>query len=207
MRIQDKTHSPIELNSLDKPLIEHHPGYVTSVDVSLPQHLFLRLQKLAIPLVDTPASVIERLMDSYEENHPDLPERRPDAVGLILDPNRPDDLRHTRIREASFCEESARNWNELVQVAHRVAFRKTGSYDSLRRITIANIVNGPESDRGFVFLRDIGLSVQNVEANKAWRDALHLAKKLEGSIQVTFDWRDKEGAAHRGRSGLLRWPA
>ena len=56
MRIQDKTHSPIELNSLDKPLIEHHPGYVTSVDVSLPQHLFLRLQKLAIPLVDTPAS-------------------------------------------------------------------------------------------------------------------------------------------------------
>lgn len=207
MRIQSETHRPIELETFGKPLVEHHPGYVTSVDVSLPQHLFLRLQKLAIPLVDTPASVIERLVDAYKENHQDLPERQPDAVEMILDPNRPDDLRHTRVREASFCGESARNWNELVQVAHRVAFRKTGSYDSLRRITIANIVNGPESDRGFVFLSDIGLSVQNVEANKAWRDALHLAKKLEGSIQATFDWRDKEGAAHRGQSGLLRWPS
>lgn len=207
MRIQNQTHLPIALDTFGKPLLEHHSGCAGSVDVSLPQDLFLRLQKLATPLVDTTATVIERLVDYYEENRPGLPEPRPDVVELILDPNRPADLRHTRVREASFCGESARNWNALVQVAHRVAFRETGSYDSLRRITIANIVSGSKSDQGFVSLRDIGLSVQNVEANKAWRDALHLAKRLEGSIQVTFEWRDKEGAAHRGQTGLLRWSA
>lgn len=34
--------------------------------IEIPDSLFTRLQKLAVPLVDTPVTVIERLLSSYE---------------------------------------------------------------------------------------------------------------------------------------------
>jgi hypothetical protein len=40
------------------------------VQFSLPDDLFARLQALAVPLVDTPADVVRRLVDFYEENQP-----------------------------------------------------------------------------------------------------------------------------------------
>jgi hypothetical protein len=178
-----------------------------SVEVSLPEHLFARLQKLATPLVDTPASVIEKLLDYYEERHGRVSPEPPNANSRLMDPEHPDDLRHTRVLHASFCGEKAGNWNELLQVAHRVAFRKASSYDALRLMTIANIVSGEKTDSGFVFLRDIGISIQNVESNKCWRDALHLGKNLNGNIEVTLQWRDKEGAAHPGEVAVMRWPS
>ncbi|HQR16603.1 MAG TPA: hypothetical protein PLZ37_18750 [Nitrospira sp.] len=36
-------------------------------EVALPEELFIRLQKLAVPLVDKPADVIERLISHYEK--------------------------------------------------------------------------------------------------------------------------------------------
>lgn len=36
-------------------------------ELALPDDLFSRLQKLAVPLVDTPADIIERLLTHYEE--------------------------------------------------------------------------------------------------------------------------------------------
>jgi hypothetical protein len=176
-----------------------------SVEISIPDNLYARLQRLATPFVDTPASVIERLLDHYEEGQGSS--NRPPGTALTLDPDRPDDLRHTRVLHAVFCGESARNWNDLLQVAHRAAFRKAGSYDALRFMTTTNIIRGRKTDSGFVYLDDIDISIQNIEANRCWQTVLHLAKKLNGSVEVELEWRDKEGAAHPGRAAVLRWPS
>lgn len=47
------------------------------VQFSLPDDLFARLQALAVPLVDTPADVVRRLVDFYEENQPPAAKQRP----------------------------------------------------------------------------------------------------------------------------------
>jgi len=40
-------------------------------EVTLPESLFIRLQKLAVPLVDKPADVIERVVSHYETSGPE----------------------------------------------------------------------------------------------------------------------------------------
>jgi hypothetical protein len=51
----------------------------------------------------------------------------------------------------------------------------------------------------------MNISIQNVDANLAWRNALNLARRLSVSISVTFEWRHKSGAAHPGKQGSLVW--
>jgi hypothetical protein len=47
--------------------------------------------------------------------------------------------------------------------------------------------------------------VQGVDAHDAWRIAYGLARKLSLPVEVIFEWRDKEGAAHPGEIGTIGW--
>ena len=89
--------------------------------VEISDATFRRLQAHAKPLVDTTDSVIDRLLDYFEDAHPDTPA----GTTAVEDPARlirfaPHDLpslTHTKLRKAVFDgRELARpNWNELVR--------------------------------------------------------------------------------------------
>jgi hypothetical protein len=54
-------------------------------------------------------------------------------------------------------------------------------------------------------LRDINISIQNVDADLAWRYTFALAQKLQVQVAVEFEWRLKPGAAQPGERGALSW--
>ena len=171
--------------------------------------VFERLQSIATPLVDTPGSVVEKLLDFYE-SHQTGSHIRPATTTVRkteseFDPEAPPDVRHTRVLQAEFDGQSAENWNDLVHLAHRRATVRLKSFDAIRAATQSNVVPRQKSDRGFHYLSDINLSIQNVDANLAWRNALVLARKLQVPVRVQFEWRETEGAAHPGKVGLLSW--
>ena len=66
-------------------------------------------------------------------------------------------------------------------------------------------VKGTKTDEGFCPIGDRGFSVQGVDAQDAWRIVFGLAKKLSVGTKVTFEWREREGAAFPGRTGVLKW--
>ncbi len=175
--------------------------------VRIPDPVFERLQAIATPFVDTPATVIERLLEFYEHHQvtpsPQRPVTRVD--GRPFDPETPPDLLYTRILSAEFGGHPASNWNELMVVAHRVAMARLKSVDALRSATLANVVTGRRADSGFHFQQDMNVSIQNVDANHAWRNSLHLARRLGTTIRVALEWRSKKGAARPGEQGTLEW--
>jgi len=182
--------------------------------IRIPDSLFARLQKHAKPLVDTPVTVIERAVDALDEL-----ERRPRTraagrrerdndelpAAKSYNPNRPPDLTHAKLLNAEFNGKPATNWNDLVEVAHRHASGRFKTYDALRAATKSNIVRGERTDSGFRFVPDLDVSIQGIDADIAWRNALHLAQQLNVSIRVEFEWRNKPGAAKPGKRGLLDW--
>ncbi|HET6375034.1 MAG TPA: hypothetical protein VFF88_03210 [Methylocella sp.] len=181
-----------------------------SVDLS--EATFKRLQALAKPLIDTPDSVIDRLLDHYEDagpgrSSPAVNGGKDPAAMIRLDPAQVPSLTHTKLRKASFGgRELARpNWNELVRTAIEAGLERFGSADELMRMTDARIVKGAKTDEGFSPLAGRGISVQGVDALDAWRIAYGLARKLSVPIEVIFEWRDKEGAAHPGEIGTIVW--
>jgi hypothetical protein len=179
--------------------------------LQIPDSIFERLQKIAIPLVDNDATLIERLLDNYESkrngNHGPSVFRKLDPGSDVreLDPDTPGELRHTRVVTASFAGQKAAGWNELVHVAHMQAIARLGSFEALRKATRSNIALGRQSGRGFRHVAEIDISVQNVDAEHAWANVLRLARQLNLEVQVDFEWLDKKEARHPGASGHLAW--
>src|SRR5205814_8636802 len=108
-----------------------------------------------------------------------------------LDPLRPPDLFHTRVR-GTFGSTAFSNWNDLVRIAHVQGFAKAGSFDQLRDVTHAQIRKGSHSDSGYHSLPEIGISVQGVDANHAWTYSLRLAQYLNSPIRAIVEWRHNQ---------------
>lgn len=85
------------------------------------------------------------------------------------------------------------------------AFARLGSLDALRSATQSNIANGRRSDQGFCYHSDIGVSIQGVAADIAWQNTLNLAERLQVPVQVEFEWRQNEHAAHPGKRASISW--
>jgi hypothetical protein len=176
--------------------------------LEIPPHLFERLQKLAIPLVDTLATVVERLADHYEATA-STPPSGISANSLNgfkkFDPVKPPDLLHTRV-EGTFSSVHFRKWNELVRVAHVEAFKKAGSFEALRTATSSQIRKGNhDGDSGFHYIPEIDISVQGVDSRHAWTYALRLAQYIKKPLRASITWRNNEKAAYPGESGVLEW--
>ena len=180
-----------------------------AITLEIPEGLYKRLQRHAVPFVDTPLSVIEKWADHFEHaqngktaSTAELPTSEYGAKKL--DPLHPPDLFHTRAR-GTFGSTPFSNWNDLVRVAHIAAIKKAGSFEELRNVTHAQIDKGQRSDSGYKFVSEIGISVQGVDANHAWRYASRLAKYLQQPLRAVVEWRHNPKAAHPGSTGILEF--
>jgi len=186
--------------------------------IQIPDSLFERLQKLAVPLVDTPVTVLERLITVYEVHMApasqiagpsEPPENRSaEPQGEMKPPSVPS-LRHTRVIAAEFAGRKADGWNNLVHVAHIEAVQRLGSVEAVRRITTSKIILGRASSeqdkKGYRYVAEINACIQNVPAEQAWTNIFRLAKALRVPVEVDFQWSQKNDAARPGKTARLFW--
>jgi hypothetical protein len=191
--------------------------------IRIPGLTFKRLQAIAVPFEDTPARVIDRLLNLYDDyegatkgsavasvSQPPAQtslsvQVSPGTRGRAFPPDSPPDLGHTRVLSANFGGQKSENWNDLVVVAHRVAIKQLKSVDAVRSASLSNVVSGRREDSGFHYSAEGNFSIQNVDANVAWRNVLHLAHHLRLPVEVMFQWRHKQGASNPGVTGTLAW--
>lgn len=182
-----------------------------SVQIEIPEALFERIKKHAIPFVDlTPVSVIERWANHFENKENQISEVKSGSGlnaegGERLNPLSPPDLMHTRCR-GTFVSSPFRQWNDLVRIAHVKALQRAGSFEALKDITHAQIRKGDHSgDRGYHYVTEIDISIQGVDANHAWLYSLQLARFLKAPLKVTVEWRLTEKAAFPGEVRVIEW--
>lgn len=169
---------------------------------------FSRLQKHAVPLVDTIDNVMNRWADAYEgKGGTPVPAIDGGEVSNVreFNPNTPPDLTHTKVLEIEFDGKPLAHddvhWSGLLRVAIRAAKARAKSNADLKRLISVNFVDYEKSDEGYQFLRDTGLSFQRLDANGTWRGVCHIAQQIGCKLKVTFIWRDKEDAAFPGQTG------
>ena len=164
---------------------------------------FKGLQLLAQPFVDTPDSVIARLVEDA------LRTRGSSAAADELGPDHEPDLTFTKVVRASVDGERVKkaNWNRVVRKVHEAAFRRVGSFQALKDITRANIEEGEPGPElvGYTYVESGNFALQGMDANQAWRVIRDLAGQLDIPVTVDFEWRDKDDVApeNRGRKARL----
>lgn len=174
--------------------------------VDLTEATFHRLQAVAKPFVDTPETVIIRLLNAYDSVlKEEAGSVHADDGVRQFNPHTPPDLTFTKVVGAEFCgrtlDRGDANWNGLLDAAVRKAKDAARSSADLKRLIAVNFVEGAKTVEGFRFLSDVGLSVQGQDSNGAWRAIHHVAQQLGCELKVTFVWRDKESAAFPGLTG------
>jgi hypothetical protein len=189
--------------------------------------VFNKLKSLAEPLVDTPDSVIGRLIDCYERTsiapqtheatnvhdpderdlsvHNKLPSAHVLGEVLNFDPARLPDVTHTTFVQGTVGTKTVGDWNQLSLEVHAAVFEKVNSVEALRRVSTANIKPGVHFERGFKTRAGLSFSFQGVEANKACAVSFRLAQEFQIPLTAEFRWQNKEKAAFPDRVGRIEW--
>ncbi len=180
--------------------------------VTLSDPAFGELKSLAEPFVDTPESLIAALIHAEVERRGILlnGNGRPGITNdetLRLNPDAHENLRFARPISATVEGQPLHRpkWSSLRVHLHILGHRRLGSFDALRGASGANLRQGRYEMDGYKYVPQADLSIQGVDSNLAWDHSLGLARALGVPIKITFQWPDREGAAHPGQTGVLEW--
>lgn len=178
-----------------------------SPSIDLTDELFTRLQKHAVPLVDTPLTVIARALDALEAGDEEPSSPAQTAGPRSFNPAAAPNLSHTTPRRAQVAGRSlAKNdtyWNPILfAVIVEAAKQGTSAEDLLDLLTVP-AVKGKKEDSGYRYLAEAGLSVQGQDANSAWKQTYLVASSIGIHVQVVFVWQDNPKAAMPGVTGSL----
>ena len=179
-------------------------------EVTIEQSTFERLQQHAEPLIDTTDSVIVRALNALDERRESsATSQAPTAKAMEFGPNIPlPDVKHTRMLAASINGGSVTaNWNNVLRHMLICAKEHYGDLEQLRRRCAVKFVPRVKDDDGYRHLPQAGISYQGVNANAAADAIVTLAKDIGVTLDVDFEWRDKEQAAYPGRRARLHVPA
>jgi len=172
---------------------------------TLPEALIAQCAKVDIAITNNEAKeFIAKSPKGPIESPPDIVPGPSPPEGQVFDPDHPPDLHFTKIVEAKIGSRKENNWNALVRCAVGVALKNNISITELRNLDVPVEPRQKNTD-GFSTLRGMNVSVQNVDARRAWHLAYTVARQLETEIRVAFRWREKDGAAYPGKEGLLHW--
>jgi hypothetical protein len=183
------------------------------MQVDLPESLVKKLWDCAIPFVETTVPhVVEKLVLFYQQHQTGVGSEALSArVGngvdetlRRLDPNRPPDLTHTSVR-GLFGNERFADWNDLLRTAHVAAYKELKSFQKLQSVSQAQLRQGAHNAGGYRPLPGLDVSLQGVDANRAWARSFHLAKYLKVPIKAELSWRENPAGAFPGERGVFEW--
>jgi hypothetical protein len=183
----------------------------TPKQIEISNSTFMRLQRLASPLEDTPDSVIVRLID-YCEGANFNPAIAYTAYSQnptkTFDCGNAPKLTHTKVVNAKINGRTLgnkSNWNNLLSESVIFAAGYCKTEEDLRRAIIVNFVKGRRVDKGYRFLPKVDISIQGQSAGDAWKAIWHIVKRFDVPVEVDFVWHNKPEAAHPGEAGRFIW--
>lgn len=178
--------------------------------IEISEELFARLQKLAIPFIDTPETVIEKAISLLEGSgnvHKSAPNKTPKQILSIRTYKSYEALpsvKHTKPKSVVIdgVEFTDSKWSGVNHWVHTRAAAILG-IDELVSLSKANIKKGMKEENGFDYLPKIGCSIQRSDASTTLRQICHLAKELDFNVSIFFEWKEHEEAAYPGESACL----
>lgn len=173
--------------------------------IEIPDDLFARLQRHAVPFVDTPTTVIERALVALEAGDEEPVHQTATSEARTFNPAAPPDLKFTTVRSASVGGQTLRKaeayWNTIMLKVIAAAAAQGVMTDDILFLVTVNSQKGRREDNGFKYVKEANLSIQGQDANAAWRQAYTLASSFGIELEVSFIWQDNSKASKPNQAG------
>jgi hypothetical protein len=132
------------------------------------------------------------------------PMRAPARTGQFrqIPPDDPGDLRFTRVLEGQLGTAKGTTWRELLEAGLCHALKQGASIADLRSELTLNIADGDRTDSGFSPVEGTNVSLQGVDAGKAVRNLVAMARRYRLELYVRVRWGTDSKFA--GQEGVLQ---
>lgn len=176
-----------------------------SPNISLSENLFTRLQRHAVPFVDTPESVIARALDALEVGGkaPAPGREGPRHFNPAAPPNLSFTTPRKIILNGHTFPKDDRYWNTLLFACIKEAGVQGCPAQKIADMLVIPHSLGQKDGNGYVYIEEAGISVQGQSSNRAWKQAQIVASALNFSLEVEFVWQNTEKAAIPNGTGLF----
>lgn len=182
--------------------------------INVSNAVFDQLKELAEPFVDTPETVISKLIDHYHKSKGDPKASKikggDNNHSMHYPADAPPDLKFTRVLAITLDGQKLGKqmlyWNAFLLEVVKRASQKL-SPDKLRQAIVVNYVEGEKTDNGYRHIPEAGLSVQGQDSNYAWKATAQLIKATGMNVHLVFQWEEKDQAAHPGQTAHMIYEA
>jgi len=97
------------------------------------------------------------------------------------------------------------SWNGILRLLIERALKSGIDYYLLEELCpLIRIANGYRFTRGYVYIPDVRVSVQEAETQKVWPSIDRLALNMDVCVVVQFRWHDNRKARFRGQYGCIK---
>jgi len=180
-------------------------GFVPTIEISV--NAFNYLKELAEPFIDTPATVLDRIIGEHGRTRGKGAALGAPAIAPADRYTSADvpEMRFTKIEtvEVEGLIADITKWNDLVEHIVMTCLQKGFDSEEVRRKLDANTMKGAEKSAGFRFIEQAGFSFQGLDAQRACEAALRLAKAFGIALKIRFRWRDTAKAHRPGAAALI----
>ena len=174
--------------------------------VTISEAAFDFLQSRATPLVDTAATVLDKLIEELKSLK--LLEKEAvlqrESFTLTSAPS----VKFTTITAAKVDGKPAsqKYWNNILEDVIAACVARGADMKAILPHISGQTVPGRKSDNGFRSVAAAGFSFQGLEANRALKSIAALAQAFHIGLEISFQWQDNEAAALPKQSGTIVYP-
>jgi hypothetical protein len=179
--------------------------------ITLPDVYDTKLKSLVTdPFEQTRESLIKDLIDAEvarRNGSLSMGKLSADDGIIRLSAATPGSLSHSKVVSATVDGKELHRpkWNGVREHLLLLALERLGSFVALQKGADARLRQGKFEEDGFKYLPVGDFSVQGVDSNMCWEHSHKLAQSLGLGLKLRVFWREKEGAAHPGKFGVLEY--
>jgi hypothetical protein len=170
--------------------------------VTLETSTIERMKAYAEPLVDTLDTVILKGLDAIDMLN--AKSNEPASAERIFNPASPPNLSYTTVKSVVWkgkrLPPSETYWNPLMILAIK-ELPKHMTKEQGRALILGNKFAGKKEDNGYKYIEEMGLSIQGLDANNAWKTTHNILQAIKLPVEVIFAWQDNPKAASPGALG------
>ena len=164
---------------------------------------FARMKRIAEPFVDTPKTIVSKLLDHFEARSTGTdvkPSKRSEHVE-VYPFEAPPPLVHVKFISGVIGQNSPKtqSWDAMVALCLELCLEYRDDVEWISHQIDLNIVRGKKTDEGYKYLKEKDVSYQRVSAQHAASVIGKCSKLLGEGAYVDFIWRQKEDAYAPGK--------
>ena len=174
------------------------------VTISISESTYKRFASIAKPFA-TETDVLNGLLDLHQKL--DNIQKSRERTEFVQTENafslfNPPDLKHTRLLHVDFLGKRFNKLNWTVLLYSVIIEAKRAFPDSYKDLILHNYVNGIETENGYHYVEELGISIQSLDSNGTFKTIRNIITKLNSKIYIKFEWMEK--GLNPGLKGVIK---